>query len=383
MAEQTQSTFDLRGVLDALRLRWWIVLVTTLVAVFAVFAQESDLKISNDGNTVTVTKTYEAKIETSALQIAQVDPSSVVPFPNFDNQVGVLRSAEVLAEIQGLTGNNAIVEVTRSEPKFTMVDTLDEADNRVTFLSRGTSTYSYVCRGLTPEDCDESIDAFVENKEQFGRSFVYATIATLLALAIAYPLAYAIALKGGKLKNFMLILVIAPFFTSFLLRTVAWKQILGEEGFVVPTLRTIGIISDSTTLTSTSFAVVMGMTYNFLPFMTLPLYASIDRIDPRTLEASGDLYANGFTTFRRVTLPLSMPGVVAGTLLTFIPAAGDYVNAAILGSPNTKMIGNVIESRYLKIVDYPTAAALSFTLMVVILILVTVYVRKAGTEELV
>ena len=227
------------------------------------------------------------------------------------------------------------------------------------------------------------LDAFLENKEQFGRSFIYATIATLLALAIAYPLAYAIALKGGKLKNFMLILVIAPFFTSFLLRTVAWKQILGEEGFVVPTLRTIGVISDSTTLTSTSFAVVMGMTYNFLPFMTLPLYASIDRIDPRTLEASGDLYANGFTTFRKVTLPLSMPGVVAGTLLTFIPAAGDYVNAAILGSPNTKMIGNVIESRYFKIVDYPTAAALSFTLMAVILILVTVYVRKAGTEELV
>jgi spermidine/putrescine transport system permease protein len=227
------------------------------------------------------------------------------------------------------------------------------------------------------------LEAFLDNREQFGRSFVYATIATLLALAIAYPLAYAIALKGGKLKNFMLILVIAPFFTSFLLRTVAWKQILGEEGFVVPTLRTIGIISESTTLTSTSFAVVMGMTYNFLPFMTLPLYASIDRIDPRTLEASGDLYANGFTTFRRVTLPLSMPGVVAGTLLTFIPAAGDYVNAEILGSPNTKMIGNVIESRYLTIVDYPTAAALSFTLMVVILILVTVYIRKAGTEELV
>ena len=227
------------------------------------------------------------------------------------------------------------------------------------------------------------LDAFLENKEQFGRSFVYATIATLLALAIAYPLAYAIALKGGKLKNFMLILVIAPFFTSFLLRTVAWKQILGEEGFVVPTLRTIGIISDNTTLTSTSFAVVMGMTYNFLPFMTLPLYASIDRIDPRTLEASGDLYANGFTTFRRVTLPLSMPGVVAGTLLTFIPAAGDYVNAEILGSPNTKMIGNVIDSRFFTIVDYPTAAALSFTLMVVILILVTLYIRKVGTEELV
>jgi spermidine/putrescine transport system permease protein len=196
-------------------------------------------------------------------------------------------------------------------------------------------------------------------------------------------LAYAIAFKSGKYKNVLLVLVVAPFFTSFLLRTIAWKQILGEEGFVVPTLRTFGIISESTTLTSTSFAVVMGMTYNFLPFMTLPLFASIDRIDPKTLEASGDLYANGFTTFRKVTLPLSMPGVVAGTLLTFIPAAGDFVNAAILGSPNTKMLGNVIESRYFRVVDYPTAAALSFTLMIAILILVTLYIRKAGTEELV
>jgi spermidine/putrescine transport system permease protein len=227
------------------------------------------------------------------------------------------------------------------------------------------------------------IDAFTENQEQFARSFIYALCATVLALAIAYPLAYAIAFKAGRFKNFLLVLVVAPFLVSFLLRTVAWKQILGEEGFVVPALRTIGIISESTTLTSTSFAVVMGMTYNFLPFMTLPLYASLERIDPRTMEASGDLYANGITTFRKVTLPLSMPGVVAGTLLTFIPAAGDYVNAAILGSPNTRMLGNVIESRYFKIVDYPTAAALSFTLMAAILILVTLYIRKAGTEELV
>jgi len=227
------------------------------------------------------------------------------------------------------------------------------------------------------------IDAFIENREQFARSFIFAICATLLALAIAYPLAYAIAFKSGRFKNILLVLIIAPFFTSFLLRTVAWKQILGEEGFVVPPLRTLGIISESTTLTSTSFAVVIGMTYNFLPFMTLPLYASLERIDPRTMEASGDLYANGLTTFRRVTLPLSMPGVVAGTLLTFIPAAGDYVNAAILGNPNSKMLGNVIESRYFRIVDYPTAAALSFTLMAAILILVTLYIRKAGTEELV
>lgn len=227
------------------------------------------------------------------------------------------------------------------------------------------------------------INAFLENREQFSRSFIYATLATVFALAIAYPLAYAIAFKSGKFKNILLVLVVAPFFTSFLLRTIAWKQILGEEGFLVPTLRNLHLMGQQTTITSTSIAVVAGMTYNFLPFMTLPLYASLERIDPRTIEASGDLYANGITTFRRVTVPLSMPGVVAGTLLTFIPAAGDYVNAAILGSPNTKMIGNVIESRYFKIVDYPTAAALSFTLMATILILVTLYIRKAGTEELV
>jgi spermidine/putrescine transport system permease protein len=251
-----------------------------------------------------------------------------------------------------------------------------------------TSTQSPVAGGDTGEyeqtlAFGNYIQAFVENKEQFGRSFLYASLATIFALAIAYPLAYAIAFKAGKFKNILLVLVVAPFFTSFLLRTIAWKQILGEEGFVVPGLRSLNIIGEQTTLTSTSIAVVAGMTYNFLPFMTLPLYASLERIDPRTIEAAGDLYANGITAFRRVTVPLSLPGVVAGTLLTFIPAAGDYVNAAILGSPNTKMIGNVIESRYFKIVDYPTAAALSFTLMVAILILVTLYIRKAGTEELV
>ena len=226
------------------------------------------------------------------------------------------------------------------------------------------------------------LDAFLENREQFSRSFVYAIIATLLALLISYPLAYALAFKAGRFKNILLVLVIAPFFTSFLLRTVAWKQILGEEGFVVPTLRTIGIISDTTTLTSTSFAVVMGMTYNFLPFMTLPLYASIDRIDPRTLEASGDLYANGFTTFRKVTLPLSMPGVVAGTLLTFIPAAGDYVNSELLGGPNTTMIGNSIQDQFLKQNNYPVASAMSAVLMFSIASLVLIYTKIFGTEDL-
>ena len=227
------------------------------------------------------------------------------------------------------------------------------------------------------------VTAFTENKEQFGRSFLYAFLTTILALAIAYPLAYAIAFKSGKYKNVLLVLVVAPFFTSFLLRTIAWKQILGEEGPVVQTLRTLHLISPTTTLTASAFAVVSGMTYNFLPFMTLPLYSSLERIDPRTLEAAGDLYANAFTTFRKVTFPLSMPGVVAGTLLTFIPAAGDYVNAAIPGNPQTKMLGNVIDSKFFKVVDYPTAAALSFMLMFAILVLVSVYIRRSGTDELV
>ena len=227
------------------------------------------------------------------------------------------------------------------------------------------------------------VDAFVANQEQYVRSFVYAGIATILALAIAYPLAYMIAFKSGKYRNILLVLVVAPFFTSFLLRTVAWTQILGDEGPIVSTLKLLPFFDDSLRLTATPIAVVSGLTYNFLPFMTLPLYASLERIDPRTLEAAGDLYANGFTTFRKVTVPLSMPGVVAGTLLTFIPAAGDYVNAALLGNPSTKMIGNVIESRFFAVVDYPTAAALSFTLMATILILVTLYIRKSGTDELV
>ncbi|MCX6430293.1 MAG: ABC transporter permease [Actinobacteria bacterium] len=252
----------------------------------------------------------------------------------------------------------------------------------------GTSTQTPVIGGDTGQYVQtfrfaNYIDAFNASREQFARSFIYATLATLLALAISYPLAYAIAFRSGKYKNLLLVLVIAPFFTSFLLRTVAWKQILGESGFVVPTLRALHIIGPNTTLTASALAVVTGMTYNFLPFMTLPLYASLERIDPRTLEASNDLYSNAFTTFRKVTFPLSMPGVVAGTLLTFIPAAGDYVNAAILGNPNTTMLGNVIDSRFFRIVDYPTAAALSFMLMAAILILVTLYIRKSGTDELV
>ena len=226
-------------------------------------------------------------------------------------------------------------------------------------------------------------DALTNTGPQFIRSFLFATIATLIALAIAYPLAYGIAFKSGKYKNILLVLVVAPFFCSFILRTIAWKQILGQEGPLFRLLLDLHIVNQDTHLTASVGAVVIGLAYNFLPFMTLPLYSSLERIDPRTLEASGDLYANAWTTFRKVTLPLSMPGVVAGTLLTFIPATGDFVNAEILGNPGTTMLGNVINAQFLNTLNYPLAATLSFILMLTILVLVSIYIRRAGTEELV
>lgn len=220
---------------------------------------------------------------------------------------------------------------------------------------------------------------------QMVRSFTYAIIATVLSLLIGYPMAYAIAVKArGKpfLQGLMLVLVIAPFFTSFILRTIAWKQILADEGFVVGALRALSILPPDGRLTATAISVVAGLTYNFLPFMTLPIYANLERLDPRLQEAGADLYASGPTTFWRVTLPLSMPGVVSGTLLTFIPASGDYVNSVLLGNNATTMIGQVIDSRFFKVSDYPTAAALSVVLMLAILGLVSAYVRRSGTEEL-
>jgi spermidine/putrescine transport system permease protein len=217
----------------------------------------------------------------------------------------------------------------------------------------------------------------------FLRSLLYAAVATGLALLLAYPLAYAIAFKAGRWKNLMLVMVIAPFFTSFLVRTLAWKSILADNGFIVQSLKTVGLLADDGRLLATSVAVVTGLTYNFLPFMVLPLYASLEKIDPRLVEAGKDLYADGFTSFRKITLPLSMPGVVAGTLLTFIPAAGDYINSQLLGTPQQRMIGNVIDSQFLVQLDYPAAAASSVVLMLAIVLMVLFYVRRAGTEELV
>ena len=225
-------------------------------------------------------------------------------------------------------------------------------------------------------------DAISNYTTQFGRSFLYAGAATIFCLLLGYPLAYAIAFKAGRWQNLMLFAVIAPFFTTYLIRTIAWKTILEDSSPVVSFLKTIQVIPSDGRVLATSAAVIAGLTYNFLPFMVLPLYASLERLDLRLLEASKDLYASATQTFFRVTLPLTAPGIVAGVLLTFIPAVGDYVNATFLGGVNQSMIGNVIQAQYLTINDYPTAAALSFTLMVIILIAVTLYIRFAGTEAL-
>jgi spermidine/putrescine transport system permease protein len=223
---------------------------------------------------------------------------------------------------------------------------------------------------------------FTQFSSQFLRSIAYGGLATLITFTIAYPLAYFIAFRGGRYKNLLLVLVIMPFLFPFLLRTLAWKIILADDGFVVHALQTVGLVSHNGRVLATGTAVVAGIAYDFLPFMTLPLYVSLEKIQPSLIEAASDLYANPRTAFRKVTFPLSMPGVVAGTLLTLIPAAGDYVNAELLGTPQQAMIGNVIQSRFLLVLDYPVAAALSFTLMLAILAMIIPYIRFTGTEDL-
>ncbi len=263
-----------------------------------------------------------------------------------------------------------------------------------------------------------------------ARSIVYGGLATILAFALGFPLAYAIAFKGGAYKNLLLFMVIAPFFTSFLLRTLSWKIILSDDGIVLGPLKAIGILPADFQLLATPAAVIAGITYNFLPFMTLPLYVALEKIDRRLLEAAEDLYAGPWRprgtfvgailggglgvvvglvmgygalvlgipglilgavvgtwliseAFIRVTLPLAVPGIFAGSLLTFIPAVGDYINAELLGNPDNLMIGNVIQARYLRVTDYPTASALSFILMAAIMIGVFIYIRLLGSEDLV
>ncbi len=224
-------------------------------------------------------------------------------------------------------------------------------------------------------------DAFTVYRGHFVRSLEYAALATLAAFLISYPLAYWIAFRGGRWKNLLLLLVIAPFFVTYLIRTLAWKIVLADQGFVVDALRSLHLVSEDGRLLATTTAVVAGITYNFLPFMALPLYVSLEQIDHRLIEAAEDLYASKVQAFLRVTLPLSLPGIFAGTLLTFIPAAGDFINAELLGTPRQQMIGNVIQSKFREIADYPQAAALSFVLMATILIAIVVYLRGIGTER--
>lgn len=224
-------------------------------------------------------------------------------------------------------------------------------------------------------------DALDGRGDQILRTVFYSGTATLLALLIAYPLAYAIAFKiSPRWRLLMLFAVIAPFFTTYLIRTIAWKTILSDTSPIVDVLQFIGAVPDDGRVLATGGAVIAGLTYNFLPFMILPLYASLEQLDQRLLEAARDLYSSARTVFMKVTLPLTAPGIVAGLLLTFIPAFGDYVNAALLGGTGQAMIGNKIQSLYLVERAYPEAAALSFLMMGAILITVLVYIRAAGTE---
>jgi spermidine/putrescine transport system permease protein len=225
-------------------------------------------------------------------------------------------------------------------------------------------------------------EAIKDYHVQFIRSIGYAATATVLCLIIGFPLAYFTAFKAGRFKNLILLLIILPFFVSYVLRTVAWQLILSDNGWVAERMRDVDLLSEDGRLLASRTAVIAGITYNFLPFMILPLYVSLEKIDRRLIEAATDLYASRTTAFRKVTLPLALPGIFAGSLLTFIPACGDFINAALLGTPRQYMIGNVIQSKFITILDYPTAAALSFILMSFILIGVFLYARILGTQNL-
>jgi spermidine/putrescine transport system permease protein len=226
------------------------------------------------------------------------------------------------------------------------------------------------------------VDAVRQYHTQFARSLVYGGVATVVALLVSYPLAYWIAFRGGRYKNTFLFLLLLPFFVSFVIRTLAWRFILSDDGIVLGTLKSWHMLPQSFHVLATSTAVVSGIAYNFLPFMALPLYVSLERIDRRIIEAAQDLYANRAQAFLRVVLPLSVPGIFAGVLLTLVPAVGDYVNASILGGTRTTMIGNIIQQEYLQNLDYPTAGALSFILMAGLLIGIFLYARVLGTRNI-
>lgn len=249
----------------------------------------------------------------------------------------------------------------------------------ITSLQEGSLEQGYEFTG----NVESYVSVFTTYLPQLRNSLFFALGATVIGLAVSYPLAYAIAFHTGRWKSLFLVLLLVPLLVPFLLRTLAWRVILADQGMVVTFLKTVGLLPDEGgRLLSTGWAVLAGLVYNYLAFMTLPIYVSLDKIDQSLLEAANDLYATPWMAFRKVTLPLSMPGVISGTLLTFIPAAGDYVNVELLGNRTWTMMGNVIQSKFLVIIDYPAAAAISFTLMAIIVTLVVIYVRRVGTEEL-
>lgn len=225
-------------------------------------------------------------------------------------------------------------------------------------------------------------DSFAAYDTQIYRSLLYGLMVTVITLAISFPMAYWIAFRGGRRKNLYLLLLLLPFFTPFIIRTLAWKQILADNGILLGALKDWGVMPDDFQLLATPVAVLGGLIYNFLPFMALPLYVALERLDPRLLDAASDLYSNRRQAFFKVTLPLALPGVFAGSLLTFIPSVGDFINAELLGSVNTTMIGNVIQREFQTNLDFPSGSALSFVLMAGILIGVFLYARALGTEEL-
>jgi spermidine/putrescine transport system permease protein len=248
-----------------------------------------------------------------------------------------------------------------------------------TALQEGTLETGYRFTG----NIESFLSVFTTYLPQLRNSLLFAVGATVIGLLIAYPLAYAIAFHTGRWKYLFIMLLLVPLLVPFLLRTLAWRVILSDQGAVVSFLQTLGVLPDGTgRLLATGWAVLAGLVYNYLAFMTLPIYVALDKIDTRLLEAANDLYATPLTAFRKVTLPMSMPGVISGTLLTFIPAAGDYVNVELLGNRNWTMMGNVVQSKFLVQIDYPAAAAISLTLMAIVVSMVVFYVRRVGTEEL-
>ncbi|MFI7030480.1 ABC transporter permease [Microbispora rosea] len=225
------------------------------------------------------------------------------------------------------------------------------------------------------------VDGISTYHDQIVRSLVYGLVSTVIQIVIGFPVAYWIAFKGGTRKSIYLFLLLLPFLVSFVLRTISWQFFLSDNGLLLGPLKSLGVVPQDFHILATSAAVIGGLAYNFLPFMILPMYVALERIDPRVLEAAQDLYASKVQTFLRVVLPLSLPGVFAGVLMTFVPATSDYVNASVLGGTSNTMIGNVIQNQFLVNQDYPTASALSFTLMALLLVGIFAYAKALGTED--